>query len=383
MNKKVLMVDDDENILASFRRQLNFRLDLFTANNAEEGLIVLTKHGPFAVVVSDYKMPGDDEICFLEKVKETAPDSVRIMLTGYADIDMAIKSVNQGNIFRFLSKPCPINDFLAVINTGLEQYRLICSERELLEQTLKGSIKLLIDILSISKPKEFNQLSRLRNLARRIASRLNVEKLWEVDLALMLSPIGIITIPDYILQKRDSGKPLSPDEEQMFHSHPSTAKDLLANIPRLENVAEAVFYQMKNYNYASQGIGVKGKDIPILGHILRIILDFNSLMKKSWSTVYALEHMQKMKEEYDPDVFYAFMLEVKSLGNFLEENLDVKLIKFQDISVGMILLDDLQDDRGLVLISQGQEITPVLKQRLVNFAQKTRIDKKFRVLQSS
>lgn len=383
MNKKILIVDDDENILASFRRQLTFHLDLFTANNAEEGLMILAKHGPFALVVSDFKMPGEDGICFLEKVKEIAPDTVRIMLTGYADMDIAIKSVNQGNIFRFLTKPCPIKDFLAVVNTGLEQYRLICSEQELLEQTLKGSIKLLIDILCISKPKEFNQLSRLRNLSRRVASRLNVEKLWEVDLALMLSPIGIITIPEYILQKRDSGMPLSPDEEQMLYSHPSTAKDLLANIPRLENIAEAIFYQMKNYNCSVQGTGAKGKDIPLLGRILKIVLDFNSLMKKSWSIVYALEYIQNNKENYDPDVLSAFILEVSSLKTILEENSDVKYISVQDISVGTILLDDLQDDKGLILISQGQEITPVLKQRLVNFAQKTRVNNKIRVLQPS
>jgi DNA-binding NtrC family response regulator len=180
MNKKILLVDDDENILASYRRQLGLRLELFTANNAENGWDILQKLGPIAVVISDYKMPGVDGIAFLERVKEIAPDTVRIMLTGYADIDMAINAVNQGNIFRFLTKPCPIKDFIYAIAAALEQYRLICSERELLEQTLKGSIKLLIDILSISKPQEFNQLSRLRNLAKRIALRLNVEKLWEV-----------------------------------------------------------------------------------------------------------------------------------------------------------------------------------------------------------
>ncbi len=377
MNKKILMVDDDENILASFRRQLALRLDLYTANNAEDGLIVMEKYGPFAVVVSDFKMPGEDGICFLEKVKELAPDTVRIMLTGYADIDMAINAVNQGNIYRFMTKPCPINDFLPVINTALEQYRLICSERELLEQTLKGSIKLLIDILSISKPKEFNQLSRLRILAKNIALRLKVQNLWEVDLALMLSPIGIITIPENILQKIDSGNPLSPDEEQMFYSHPSTARNLLANIPRLENIAEAVGYQMKSGNCKEIH---EGHDIPLLGHILKVILDFNSLMKKTWSIVYTLEHMENNKENYDPDVFSAFIYEVKGIKKLLEEGAGVKHISLNDISIGMILLDDLQDNNGLVLLSQGQEITPVLKQRLLNFAQNSCLHNKIRVL---
>jgi DNA-binding NtrC family response regulator len=70
MNKKILLVDDDENILASYRRQLGLRLELFTANNTEKGLEILQKHGPMAVVISDYKMPGVDGIAFLERVKK-------------------------------------------------------------------------------------------------------------------------------------------------------------------------------------------------------------------------------------------------------------------------------------------------------------------------
>ncbi|WP_276624545.1 HD domain-containing phosphohydrolase [Syntrophomonas wolfei] len=381
MNKKILLVDDDEKILASYRRQLGLRLELFTANNAEKGWETLQKHGPMAVVISDYKMPGVDGIAFLERVKEIAPDTVRIMLTGYADIDMAINAVNQGNIFRFLTKPCPIKDFIYAIAAALEQYRLICSERELLEQTLKGSIKLLIDILSISKPQEFNQLSRLRNLAKRTALHLNVEKPWEVDLALMLSPIGLITIPEYILQKQESGEYLSPDEYKMYRSHPATAQDLLANIPRLENVAEAIAYQMKNYPKQDAHSGLAEKEIPLLGRILKIVLDFNALIKKSWSATYALEYLQKYAENYDPEVLSALIIEVQNLKEWSQEDADGRLVKIKDIEVGMVLLNDLQDDKGLVLLPQGQEITPVLQKRLLNFAEKSRIRDTVRVLE--
>ncbi|WP_276663275.1 HD domain-containing phosphohydrolase [Syntrophomonas wolfei] len=381
MNKKILLVDDDEKILASYRRQLGLRLELFTANNAEKGWETLQKHGPMAVVISDYKMPGVDGIAFLERVKEIAPDTVRIMLTGYADIDMAINAVNQGNIFRFLTKPCPIKDFIYAIAAALEQYRLICSERELLEQTLKGSIKLLIDILSISKPQEFNQLSRLRNLAKRTALHLNVEKPWEVDLALMLSPIGLITIPEYILQKQESGEYLSPDEYKMYRSHPATAQDLLANIPRLENVAEAIAYQMKNYPKQDAHSGLAEKEIPLLGRILKVVLDFNALIKKSWSATYALEYLQKYAENYDPEVLSALIIEVQHLKEWSQEDADGRLVKIKDIEVGMVLLNDLQDDKGLVLLPQGQEITPVLQKRLLNFAEKSRIRDTVRVLE--
>lgn len=382
MNKKVLLVDDDKNILDSYRRQLYMQLDLHTAQDAESALIILREKGPFSVVVSDFKMPGMDGIKFLEKVKEIAPDTVRVMLTGYAEVDMAINAVNQGNIFRFLTKPCPIKDFMMIITAAREQYKLICAERELLEQTLKGSIKLLIDILSISNPKEFNQLSRLRDLSKRIGLRLQVDNLWEIELALMLSAIGIITIPGYIIQKKEKGEELLPDEEQMYLLHPLTAKSLLTNIPRLENIAEGIAYQMKNYNgEGPPDDGMKGEEIPVIGRILKTVLDFNSILKKRWSIKYTLDYMQENKDSYDPDVLAALIMEVENLGSWSEKGFETKLISLTDIAVGMILVQDIFDDKGLILLTQGQEITPILRKRLLNFATNKNINNSIRVLQ--
>src|SRR4030042_1805929 len=93
---------------------------------------------PYAVIVSDLKMPGMNGIKFLSKVREMAPDSVRVMLTGFAELQTAIDAVNEGNIFRFLTKPCPPDILSRALDMGIEQYRLITAERELLEQTLKG-----------------------------------------------------------------------------------------------------------------------------------------------------------------------------------------------------------------------------------------------------
>ena len=103
---KVLFVDDDANILASFLRQLRKEFSVHTAQGAEEALNAISEKGPFPVVVSDLRMPGMDGYSFCPKLEQIAPDSVRIMLTGNADVSAAIDAVNQGNIFRFLTKPC-------------------------------------------------------------------------------------------------------------------------------------------------------------------------------------------------------------------------------------------------------------------------------------
>jgi len=110
MEQKILFVDDDANILAAFRRHLRKRFHFDTALGPEEGLKAVVEKGPYAVVVSDLRMPKMDGIEFLTHVKEIAPDTVRMMLTGHADLHNTIEAVNEGNIFRFLTKPCPVDE---------------------------------------------------------------------------------------------------------------------------------------------------------------------------------------------------------------------------------------------------------------------------------
>jgi len=125
MSERVLCVDDDPRILGAFRRQLEEQFDLVTATGGREGLELIDSQGPFAVIVSDMRMPEMDGVQFLAAVKEKAPKSVRMMLTGCADLDTAIEAVNEGNIFRFLTKPCLPEQFARAIQAGIDQHRLI------------------------------------------------------------------------------------------------------------------------------------------------------------------------------------------------------------------------------------------------------------------
>ena len=137
MSDKVLFVDDDANILNAYTRQLRKQFRIETAQGGEQGLAAVTDQGPYAVIISDLRMPGMDGIQFLSRVREIAPDSVRMMLTGHADLEVTTEAVNEGNIFRFLTKPCNSEVLAKAIAAGIEQYRLVIAERELLEKTLK------------------------------------------------------------------------------------------------------------------------------------------------------------------------------------------------------------------------------------------------------
>src|SRR5579863_9903418 len=141
MNSKALFVDDEPSVLEGYRRILRKDAEVYTADSGQEGLRLLENDGPFAVVVSDMRMPGMDGVCFLRECHTRSPETVRVLLTGYADFQSAINAVNQGRIFRFLTKPCDAEDLRATIANCLEQHRLIHAEKELLEATLIGSME--------------------------------------------------------------------------------------------------------------------------------------------------------------------------------------------------------------------------------------------------
>jgi serine phosphatase RsbU (regulator of sigma subunit) len=123
MKDKVLLVDDDAMVLAGLKRQLRNQFRIETALSGKEALKRIEEKGPFAVIVSDYFMPGMNGIEFLCRVKETDPDTVRMMLTGSADMSTAIQAVNEGSIFQFHPKPCPTDTLGKAIQSGIEAYR--------------------------------------------------------------------------------------------------------------------------------------------------------------------------------------------------------------------------------------------------------------------
>ena len=123
MENRILFVDDDSNILDGYKRQLRKNFSIETAEGGEKGLEAVKNNGPFAVIVSDLKMPGMDGNQFLAHVKEIAPESTRILLTGYADLKSAIEAINNGRIFRLLTKPCDKIDLIQTLENGIELYQ--------------------------------------------------------------------------------------------------------------------------------------------------------------------------------------------------------------------------------------------------------------------
>ena len=248
MTEKILFVDDEPNVLQSIQRQLRKRFELETAESGDEALKVLKERGPFAVIVSDMRMPNMNGVELLTRIKDLYPETVRLMLTGNADQETAMEAVNSGQIFRFLTKPCPQATFITSLALALRQYRLITAEKELLQKTLKGSVTVLSELLGIAHPLAFSAGLRIKKYMVTLAEALALPNPWQYEIAALMSQIGCITLPGDVLSKVYADQELTPEESEMYAEHPLTGASLLEKIPRLEQVTKMIEWQQKRYD---------------------------------------------------------------------------------------------------------------------------------------
>jgi DNA-binding NtrC family response regulator len=160
MNNKILLVDDESNVLSALKRALfDEPLEILSVTSAEEALVIM-KEEPFKVVVSDERMLGMQGSEFLARVRADHPDTVRIMLTGHATLEAAMKAVNEGEIYRFFSKPWDDHNLKFAIRSAIEKFDLEAENRRLLATIksqaveLKGLEKTYPGISSVEKDQQ-------------------------------------------------------------------------------------------------------------------------------------------------------------------------------------------------------------------------------------
>ncbi len=209
MNRKILFVDDDVLLLAAFQRNLRKQFEFDVAAGPREALESLRKNGPYAVIMADMRMPGMDGVTLLEHLQRLSPDTVRVMLTGNSEQQVAMDAINRGQVFRFLGKPCPPEVLVPALEGALRQHQLICAERELLEGTLMSCVRALIEVLELAVPEAHHRGQLLREAMREVATAAGLGPLWELELAAELALIGYASVPHNILRKLHARVPLS------------------------------------------------------------------------------------------------------------------------------------------------------------------------------
>ncbi|MEM7619500.1 MAG: HD domain-containing phosphohydrolase [Pseudomonadota bacterium] len=384
MDTKVLLVDDEENILNGLKRRFHRQFNIDIAKSAADGLSMLEHDASYAVVISDQNMPGMNGTVFLKKVLEDYPYTARIMLTGLSDQKTTLTSVNECQVFRYLKKPCSLDTLSQAIEDGIAHYKTLVSERDLLQRTIAGSVKLLVDMLAVSNPENFNHINQLRKLASYLSRDNKTVNAWELDMTIMLSPIGRMALPSELRARQKQGGELSHIEHNLLASAPKVAHDLLLNIPRMKSIANAIFYQDKTFDGAGYPVNtVKGYDIPLNARILFLLKRLTHISGAEIPTPENFQELEKDIHLYDPKLFeYARNRFAKVYQSEQNQTEELKVM-IDGLRPGDVLVEDLKTENGKLALAAQNELTDTTLKSMITFHEYNKLVEPVCVLRSA
>ncbi|HEY0799805.1 MAG TPA: response regulator [Steroidobacteraceae bacterium] len=353
----ILCVDDEPRIVDGLAVQLRREYQVLAANGGNRALQILQEKGAPAVIVSDMRMPGMDGATLLKHVRQLYPETTRILLTGEPGRDAAIAAVNEGQIFRFLTKPCPPDQLRSAIEAGVAHHRLLISEKVLLQETLIGCIHALVDILAITNPVAFGRATRVKRLAADLASSLGNTGFWQLEAAAMLSQIGYISLPVELVEKLYYGKRLTPEERVLADAAPSVAQKLLGRIPRLEPVMEILTACRQSRNDIAEGL------VKLGAGILSLVLEYDGEIVQGRSAEIALAAVRAQSGRFDSKLLENLEILVGQADGAAQ----VKEVTVGSVTQGMVFMDDLFTQVGTLLVPKGFEVTETFLERARNF----------------
>jgi hypothetical protein len=265
-----------------------------------------------------------------------------------------------------LTKPCDPETFTKALNAGIDQHSLITAEKQILSQTLNSSLQVMVEILSMVNPTAFSRANRVKRMACDIAAKLKVTKIWEVEIAAMLSQVGCITVPEETLQKIAKAEPLLEHELQLYSQHPKVAHDLIERIPRMKAVAQIIRNQNRRMNdvFESNNGNSETSDVKSGSQILKVVLDFDKMLETGNLPHQAFMEMSERVGWYDQSVLVVLKEIIdRASEEFIEIEIDVRKLQ-----PGMLLNKPVYSNRKALLLSAGQDITQTLIMRLISFA---------------
>jgi FixJ family two-component response regulator len=354
----VLLVDDDEAVLDTLTLQLRGDFRTHTAMNGRDALALLAAQDDIAVIVSDMLMPDMSGAQLLGEIRLRHPDTTRVLLTAQADVSHAISAINDGGVYRFLTKPCPTGELRTTVGDAAEHHRIAVAERTVLDKTLRASLQALFGCLELANPAAFARAGRIRELVTAICHDLGLDNLWEIEVAAMCSQLGAVTLPPATLERMDAGIPLAPHEQNMVDAMPDVAVRLLADVPNLDDVIAVL-----------RGLTTPpGPDapplVPLAVGVIRAARDFENHTARGVSGEAALRALEQQPDaRHRPDALAA-LRRIKGLTAIPDT---VRAMALAELEVGMRMAENVTADNGLVLIGRGTRVTDLLLERLMNF----------------
>ncbi len=404
----ILCVDDEPNILSALRRLLRPKgYKVLVAESGKAGLELLqTEH--VDLIISDMRMPEMDGAQFLEFVRAQWPETVRILLTGYADVSSIIEAINRGEIYRYITKPWDDNDIVLVVRHALER-RLLEQEKKRLEhltqqqndelkalnanleakvaertvalkvanEQLKGSfitsIKVFSNLIEMRGGNLAGHSRRVADLARKIALQLKLENKLVQDAFVsgLLCEIGKVGFADDLLAMPISV--MTPVQLDEFRKHVVRAEQLLMPLQDLRGAAANVGGQLERYDGGGFPARLSQDDIPVGAQILAVAADYDNLQigtmaqRKVTAEDAKILIIQSSGKRYSPRVVDAFAQVLRDAEGPKEVKVGVLECASHELEVGMVLARDLITPSGLLMLSVNHVLDDRLIQKILDF----------------
>jgi len=409
----LLLVDDEANVLSSLKRL--FRPCGFRILTAEGGALALQilEQEHVDLVISDMRMPEMNGAQFLQQVYERWPDTIRILLTGYAEIEATIDAINKGHIYRYISKPWEDNDIILSIqhalrqkeleraNQGLEELtrkqneelkdlnanleKKVVARTEELRQTMgflevaheklkKGfitSIRVFSNLIEMRGGSLAGHSHRVAELSRMIAQKMGMKdnEVQDVFLAALLHDVGKIGLPDYLLEK--SYASLTGEERSIVYKHPIKGQTALMALEQLHGAAILIRSHHEHFDGHGYPDKLVGLEIPLGARIIAVANEYDAvqigtLTSKRLKQPDAVLFIQEGRgQRYDPAVVDAFMSVTKSSTQAVQE----LALHLEQLKSGMVLSRDLMSNEGDLLLSKDHVLDASLIGQIRGFEQ--------------
>lgn len=377
MTERILLVDDEPRILDGLRRTLHGLYTTDTAPSGAEGLkLIANAVSPYAVVVSDMMMPGMNGAEFLSQAHGASPDTVQMILSGQAELSSTIAAVNDGNLFRFLTKPCESSALSRALDAALDQYRLIISERELLDHTLNGAVEMLTEVMSATNPTAFIRTERVKGLVNAVLDDIVITDAWELRAAVMLGQVGLMAVPLEVITQVRAGGQIEAEAKAVYHTHPALASELIVRIPRMQNVAAWVAAQPVTMADAlgpapempaavvAAAVAAAGDGAAaVTGHDV-----YAAVMAFATGTDLGLSGSQVVSDLAKSGRYRRTLLDTILLADARTVMRRARRVKGAQLTIGMLVQQDVVTLAGLTLLRAGETLTESMAVRLRHFA---------------
>jgi response regulator RpfG family c-di-GMP phosphodiesterase len=358
---RILFVDDEQRLLESVAILLRKDYDVRVAASGPEALQKLGEIKDIAVVVSDFRMPQMDGATFLHEVMLRAPTATRILLTGEAGVTGAKDAVNKGQIFRFLTKPCPTDQLKEALDAGVDQHRLLTAERLVMQETLLECIAALMEVLAVTNPVAFGRAQRIKRFVADMAARLECGQFWQLEAAALLSQIGYFAESPELAEKVYYGRELNRAEQARAEAVPQNAQRLFEHVPRLEPVIQILAaLDWKDEALARLGTGMIG----LGARMLCVALEYDLLTTQGVGRSEILRRLRTRERRFTSLVLEAFEA---ALAAHPEADREI-VAPLRDSKAGMRLRDEIRTATGALLVPIGFEVSERLLERLQQVA---------------